>query len=499
MSLSTRLSLLVALIAIGVTVTVGALEISALDRNIERGLVQAAQLASQSAAEVVAGHENPLDLLDIRDALHDLLNADPAIDVVSLVRLESDAHVEVVASTSTEERGDTIELARRAALTQAAQEGHQPTVVVSAHPVPHHPGYATVATVGLESLLQARAQGMRTAGLLALPIVLVLLGLVHVVMRRVVGQPVAAIVATMERAANGEHQARAAVNGRDELATIAHRLNEMLDRLEDFNASLKSRIGEATRDLSARNAELAAQQTQLLTLRESLARAERVAALGQAAATVAHQAGTPLNLVSGYVQMIRDDPHLDERVRCRLQTVDTQIQQVIKVLRTFLDRARPASGRELVSLDRIVEHIREIAAPRLQQSGIVLHCVIAPDVPPVHADATQLEMALLNLVNNARDAMAGGGTLHIALTAQSDSVHLIITDSGPGIAAGVLDHLFDAWVTTKPAGQGSGLGLAIVQDVVRAHGGRITATNTGAGARFSIELPAAWTAHARHL
>ena len=258
-------------------------------------------------------------------------------------------------------------------------------------------------------------------------------------------------------------------------------------------------IGEATRDLSVRNAELAAQQTQLLTLRESLARAERVAALGQAAATVAHQAGTPLNLVSGYVQMIRDDPHLDERVRCRLQTVDTQIQQVIKVLRTFLDRARPASGRELVSLDRIVEHIREIAAPRLQQSGIVLHGVIAPDVPPVHADATQLEMALLNLVNNARDAMAGGGTLHIALTAQSDSVHLIITDSGPGIAAGVLDHLFDAWVTTKPAGQGSGLGLAIVQDVVRAHGGRITATNTGAGARFSIELPAAWTAHARHL
>ena len=120
---------------------------------------------------------------------------------------------------------------------------------------------------------------------------------------------------------------------RDELGTIATRLNEMLDQLERFNRSLQERVEEATRDLSLRNAQLAASQNQLFAARESLARAERVAALGQVAANVAHQAGTPLNLVSGYVQMIRDDPRTDERTRSRLQTVDTQIQQVTRVLR----------------------------------------------------------------------------------------------------------------------------------------------------------------------
>ena len=102
---------------------------------------------------------------------------------------------------------------------------------------------------------------------------------------------------------------------RDELGLIAAGLNTMLDQLERFNRSLHDRIEEATRDLSLRNTQLAASQNELFALRESLAHAERVAALGQVAANVAHEAGTPLNLVSGYVQMIRDDPETDERIR----------------------------------------------------------------------------------------------------------------------------------------------------------------------------------------
>src|SRR4029078_5711360 len=129
----------------------------------------------------------------------------------------------------------------------------------------------------------------------------------------------------------------------DELGTIATRLNEMLDQLERFNLSLQDRIEEATRDLSLRNAQLADSRNQLFAARESLARAERVAALGQVAANVAHQVGTPLNLESGEVQLIRDDPRTDDRIRSKLRTVDQQIQQVTRVLRTMLDHARPPS------------------------------------------------------------------------------------------------------------------------------------------------------------
>src|SRR5436190_19931711 len=121
----------------------------------------------------------------------------------------------------------------------------------------------------------------------------------------------------MERTAKSDRRARAAIRSHDELGAIATGLNKMLDQLEAFNHSLHEQIDEATRDLSLRNAQLAASHNQLLAAREALGRAERVAALGQVAANVAHQAGTPLNLISGYVQMIIDDARTDERTRSR--------------------------------------------------------------------------------------------------------------------------------------------------------------------------------------
>jgi two-component system, NtrC family, sensor kinase len=286
-------------------------------------------------------------------------------------------------------------------------------------------------------------------------------------------------------------RARATLPRRDELGVIANGLNEMLDQLEQFNQSLQGRIEEATRDLSLRNLQLAASQGELFALRESLGRAERVAALGQVAANVVHQAGTPLNLVSGYIQMIRDDPRTDGRTRSKLRTVDEQIQQVTRVLRTMLDHARQPSEVQVVNLADIIKRLREVAQPRLARHNIRLEASVAGGLPPVKADATQLEMALFNLVTNALDAMPGGGTLSMAVTAGPDGVRVEVADTGSGIPAEVVDRLFDPWVTTKPLGHGSGLGLAIVRDVVRAHGGSISAANRAVGALFVIDLPAA--------
>jgi signal transduction histidine kinase len=312
------------------------------------------------------------------------------------------------------------------------------TVMLFALPVPRQPHYAVAVTVGLESLLQARSHELRVALGFAIPTIVIVTLLVHLMVRPLV-----------------------------------------------------SRIEETTRDLSLRNAELAASQSTMLALRETLAHTERVAALGQVAANVAHQAGTPLNLVSGYVQMIRDDPRTDERTRTRLITVDAQIQQVTHVLRTMLDRARRQSGVAIVALPSVIERVRDLSHPRLSRANIRLELAIGDDVPLVKADAVQLEMALLNLVANALDAMSDGGVLSIAAGACPDGARLTIADTGGGIPAAIADRLFEPWVTTKPAGQGSGLGLAIVRDVVRAHGGSIAVSNQSAGAVFVITLPAA--------
>jgi two-component system NtrC family sensor kinase len=397
----------------------------------------------------------------------------------------------VLTSTSTEERAEVLDVAGRALSTRQPASQRSSTVMMFALPVPRRESSAVVVTVGLESLLQARNHGLLLALGFAIPTILFVTMLVHLAVRQLVGQPLGAILRTMNKTAEGDFRARTTMTRRDELGTIAARLNDMLDQLERFNRSLHDRIEEATRDLLLRNSQLAASQSELFALRESLARAERVAALGQAAANVAHQAGTPLNLVSGYVQMIRDDPSTDDRTRSRLLTVDAQIQQVTGVLRTMLDHARQPSGFEVVNLAEIIERVRELAQPRLSRSRIQLQSAIAADLPAVKADATQLEMALLNLVTNALDAMPDGGTLSIAAAARPGGVRVEVADTGSGIPAAVMDRLFDAWVTTKPPGQGTGLGLAIVRDVVRAHGGTISASNQATGALFVIDLPAA--------
>jgi signal transduction histidine kinase len=157
----------------------------------------------------------------------------------------------------------------------------------------------------------------------------------------------------------------------------------------------------------------------------------------------------------------------------------------------MLDHARRPSTFELVALSDIIERVREVAQPRLARSHIRLEISVAKDLPRVRADATQLEMAFLNLVTNALDAMPGGGALSLVARPSLDGISVEVADTGPGIPADLIDRLFESWVTTKPAGQGTGLGLAIVRDVVRAHGGTVSASNEPTGARFVIDFPAA--------
>lgn len=490
-SLGTKLSLFIAVIVFGVVTSVAYLEVRSFQLHVEDDLADSARLGAQAAADAVAQRALPLDAQDIRDTLHDLVAADPMLDAISVIEADKAGSLRVFTSTSTEERAEVMDLAGRAITTQTPTSARGSTLTMVAQPVPRRGNYAVAVTVGLESLLQARSHGLRVALGFAVPTIVLVTILVHLTVRRLLGQPLRAILRTMEETTGGDLRARTAMTRRDELGTIGAGLNQMLDQLERFNESLQGRIDEATRDLSLRNAQLAASQNELFSLRESLGRAERVAALGQVAANVVHQAGTPLNLVSGYIQMIRDDARTDDRTRSKLRIVDEQIQQVTRALRTMLDHARQPSEPQVVSLADIIARVREVAQPRLARHNIRLEASVDEGLPPIRADATQLEMAFLNLVTNALDAMPGGGTLSIAATAGPQGIRVEIADTGGGIPPEVIDRLFDPWVTTKPVGRGSGLGLAIVRDVVRSHGGSISASNEAVGARFVIELPAA--------
>ena len=247
--------------------------------------------------------------------------------------------------------------------------------------------------------------------------------------------------------------------------------------------------------LRDRNEELVRSYQSVSQLRETAARAQQLAAVGQTMANVAHQIGTPLNLVSGHVQLLRhevSDPNLQRRLRI----VEEQIERVVATVRTLLQRARPQGGeRQPVRIDSVLARMRDAMRARMASDGVTLHLNIRQPLAPVAADEAQLELALLNLLTNALDAMPGGGTLTLAATNVGAHVKIDVSDTGTGIDPAVLARLFEPWVTTKPAGRGTGLGLTITRDLITSLGGTIkVATERGTGTTFTIELPAAESA-----
>jgi signal transduction histidine kinase len=246
--------------------------------------------------------------------------------------------------------------------------------------------------------------------------------------------------------------------------------------------------------LRDRNEELVRSYQSVSQLRETAARAQQLAAVGQTMANVAHQIGTPLNLVSGHVQLLRHEV-ADPNLQRRLRIVEEQIERVVATVRTLLQRARPQGERQPVRIDAVLARMRDAMRARMAGDGVVLDLKIRQPLACVAADEAQLELALLNLVTNALDAMPGGGTLTLAATNVGAHVKISVSDTGTGIDPAVLARLFEPWVTTKPAGRGTGLGLTITRDLITSLGGTITVkTESGTGTTFTIELPAAESA-----
>jgi two-component system NtrC family sensor kinase len=323
-------------------------------------------------------------------------------------------------------------------------------------------------------------------------IVLVTL-LVDQTARRLVFTRLAGMRETMQRAATGHLNARAPVDGLDEIGVIARGLNDILQGLERLTESFEVRVEAATEVFRQKNVEIADSHREMALLSEELARAGRLAALGQAAANMAHQIGTPLNLISTHVQLLIQSTPPEADSIDRLKVIQDQIGKVTSVVRAALDSSRPSAvPHERADLVTLVKRVCQMARPMLDEAGVQIDVVMPNQSAELLTDPVQLELALLNLITNSVDAMAPGGKLTVRLDRVSERLHLEIEDTGSGIPPELLAHIFDPWVTTKAQGKGSGLGLSIARQVVTSHGGTIRAENRqGKGALFTIDLPAA--------
>jgi signal transduction histidine kinase len=237
---------------------------------------------------------------------------------------------------------------------------------------------------------------------------------------------------------------------------------------------------------------LAGLERQQAVMREELWRARELATVGQTLADVAHQIGTPLNLASAHVQLLQQEIQHDPGAQRRLGIIATQVERVTTTVRDLLERGRPSKAGRPVALKPLLA--------RLTDSGQVLgathHVRVtldAPDdLPAVLADEAQMELALMNLVTNALDAMPAGGQLVVSAAARADGVVVEVRDTGPGIPPELVGRIFDPWMTTKPPGRGTGLGLGITRDVVQRARGTITfEPGLTGGTVFRVTLPPA--------
>jgi signal transduction histidine kinase len=486
---------LAASIALSVATVIGGLTLAGMrlaERQLDADLREAARLTAVALADDIELRAEPVDPDALVPVLRDFMKAAVDLSSISVFSVEAGRPV-AVASTS-------MVLSPPMAVVQEAMTTRAPvwtesvphTAIIA---VPIARGDVVDGAVTVAVSLTTVEQLQRTAGLFAVGGaifgVAAITLLIHLLARRLILEPLAEIRRVIARAHDRDLTARAYLHRDNELMEVAEGLNAMLAELDGLNRSLNQRVAAATEELRTRNEQLVRSYESVLQLRETAARAEQLAAVGQTMANVAHQIGTPLNLVSGHVQLLKQaisDPSLQRR----LNIVQEQIERVTSAVRDLLERARPRTDRRSVSVAAILARLGEMLRARLSAAGVALDQHIETDLPEVVADETQLELALLNLVTNAIDAMPDGGTLTVSAAVTGRGVRIQVRDTGTGIAPEVLARVFDPWVTTKPAGRGNGLGLSITQEVVTRLGGTITVISApGEGATFTIDLPAA--------
>jgi two-component system, NtrC family, sensor kinase len=322
---------------------------------------------------------------------------------------------------------------------------------------------------------------------------------IHAFFLRSVRRPVMEMIRVMETAEGGALDVRAQSSSQDEIGQLAEHLNRMLAQVENFNAELGRKVKEATAELAVRNEELKSINEELFETQKTLARSERLAVAGQLAASLAHEIGTPLNSISGHVQLLGRRRTWDDVSQRRLEIIERQVDSIVRTVKQLLTWTRKFDLRiEPVDLRRLLKESLLVASPALQHRKIEVRMDLPRDCPSIDADAGYLQQVFLNFINNSMDAMPDGGELRVRLRypaapfvdGDRHKVAVEFSDTGHGINPETLPHIFEPMFTTKRMGTGAGLGLAICQQIVHQHGGTIQVeSEVGRGTRFTIRLP----------
>jgi signal transduction histidine kinase len=308
---------------------------------------------------------------------------------------------------------------------------------------------------------------------------------VFFVLRRSLTRSINTLLESAIALGQGDLKRRVALPGKDnEFARLAQEFNRMADNLEQQRAAFD------------REAE------QRVALERELRHSERLVAVGRLASGIAHELGTPLNVIDAHAaRVLNTATNLEEKQRRSLQTIRRQVESISRIVRQLLNLARPYQLRpEDVNLHHLLHHVGALLEAEATRTGVQIETHVPPQLQ-VRADQDSLQQVFLNLYHNGLQAMPQGGRLRVESLSPPVCKEgklfaaVQISDTGSGIAPEHLPHIFDPFFTTKDVGSGTGLGLTVAHRIVEEHGGWIEAANQPNngqhGAVFTVYLPQA--------
>lgn len=349
---------------------------------------------------------------------------------------------------------------------------------------------ATLKLVLPATLITDPLRRQRDVILVERGLVLIAIGIIlWLVIAAGVNRPIRQLMRGVEEIGRGNLEARIAAESRTEIGNLAHAFNRMAEGLRE--ARERSRAEEDRR----------------MALERQLRHADKLAAIGKLASELAHEAGTPLNVISGRARLLRREfPPGDPRLE-NLDIIRNQVERISRVIRRFLDLGRPPRlQRERVDLDPVIREVAAFLAPELRKRQIRLALSLPPWLPALMADPDGLSQVLLNVLVNAVAAVPPAGRIEISVGSANGpgpkgmqtgpgaettmpGIEIRVCDNGPGIAPENLPRIFEPFFSTKP-GEGTGLGLSISRDIVTEHGGWIgVESRPGEGTTVRVWLP----------
>ncbi|WP_424988166.1 sensor histidine kinase [Microbulbifer sp. S227A] len=306
-------------------------------------------------------------------------------------------------------------------------------------------------------------------------------------------RPLEGMTRTIDRVESGDLGARTPpIEADGEIAQVARHFDSLLDGLEqrdralrEWGETLEQRVEDRTRDLHAANQQL--EQTT-----ERLIISEKLAAVGEITASVAHEINNPVAVIQGNLDLARSNlGDAAQRADEEFRLIDDQVYRIGVIVSKLLHFARPEeySGTDrLVDPSQVLQDCLVLTRHQVQSAGITCS-VETTSTSAVRISRTELQQVIVNLILNAVHAMPGGGALHVTTAETAEEIILTVADTGEGIDPATLARIFDPFFTTKQA-QGTGLGLSISRQIVSRAGGQITAQSTpGTGSRFQVRLP----------